>query len=101
MTKPLLLSLSAAALALAGCSRSEPEPEPTNATVVQDLPEETNMAEPALPEPTPTPEQNLAEALPAEAAPEPDAQMLDDASATGMTSRSARGVEEEAPANAR
>ncbi len=100
MKTPILLTLATAALALAGCSRSEPEPEPTNTTIVQELPEEANMAEP-LPEPTPTPEQNLAEALPPEETPAPDAQMLDDASATGMTSRSARGVEEEAPANAR
>ena len=100
MKTAILLSLAAAAVALAGCSRSEPAPEPTeNVVTVQELPEQENMAEP-LPEATPTPEQNLAEALPAEAPPEPDAQMLDDASATGMTSRAQRG-EEEAPANAR
>ena len=100
MKKPTILLFAAAALAfaVAGCSRSEPEAEPTNAVVIEELPE-ANMAEP-LPEATPTPEQNMAAALPAEEAPAPDAQMLDDASATGMTSRVNRG-EDEAPANAR
>ena len=47
----------------------------------------------------PTVEVNMAEPLP-EAEPEaPDAQMLDDASATGMTARADRGNDDEAPAN--
>lgn len=81
-------------LGLSGCSRSEPEPAPTenyaDAPVEEPTPEPTeetvtNIAEPAT---------NMAEA---EAAPPPppersvDQQMLDDASATGMTARAKRG----------
>ncbi|KQT35035.1 hypothetical protein ASG29_02570 [Sphingomonas sp. Leaf412] len=100
MTKPTILLL-AAAVALAGCSRSDPEPEVANTMTVEELPEApATVAEP-LPEPVATPvEQNSAAELPPEERPEPDAQMLDDASATGMTSRVERDAEE-APANGR
>ena len=100
--RPLLL-VAAAGLALAGCSRSDREEtvETDNTTVVTDVPEAVETPEPA-PTPTPTIETNAAEPLP-EAEPEaPDAQMLDDASATGMTARAQReGREEEAPGNER
>ena len=80
-------------LGLSGCSRSEPEPAPTE-----------NYADEPVEDPTPEPtaevtniaepDTNMAEA---EAAPPPppersvDQQMLDDASATGMTARAKRG----------
>lgn len=80
-------------LGLSGCSRSEPEPAPTenyaDAPVEEPTPEPTaeaaNIAEP---------DTNMAEAEPAPPPPpEPsvDQQMLDDASATGMTARAKRG----------
>lgn len=81
----------ALAVALAGCSRSEPEqpalsepvteaidrPEPTPSPIVRPVP---------LPSPTVTP----TPAAPPPPPVEPDEQMLDDASATGMTARSER-----------
>lgn len=87
--------LGAGLLALAGCSRSEPEqPAPDNMTL-----EATPSAEPtpaAPPSAEPTPEApaitNTAAAdVPPEAPVAPDAQMIDDADATGMTARVSRG----------
>ena len=95
--------LLVAALSLAGltaCARSEPEAAPENlaaespstgSIVTDPIPPEA----PATPEPAA--EANAAAELPPEAAAAPDEQMLDDASATGMTARASRG-EEDAPA---
>ncbi|WP_230483070.1 hypothetical protein [Sphingomonas sp. Leaf21] len=88
--------------ALAGCSRSEPEEQPTttvenDAGVVETAPVEeptpvmTNDAEPAPINmaadtvPPPPPERTV------------DQQMLDDASATGMTARVQRTPSNDAP----
>lgn len=103
--KKVLLVAGAAALSLAACSRSEPEETPvTNEPVeaVAPLPEPT-MAPPPLP--ANTVEANAAEPLPEAEPAAPDEQMLDDASATGMTARATREEaerrEEEAPAEQR
>ncbi|WP_375429099.1 hypothetical protein [uncultured Sphingomonas sp.] len=96
--------LAATGLTLAGataCSRSEPEADPANIEtaaepgVAMNLPGivETQPAAPAQP----SADTNAAAELPPEAAAAPDEQMLDDASATGMTARAARG-EDDAPA---
>ena len=100
MTARTTLAIAAALLTigLGGCSRSSEEPAP----VEQNLVAPVEMAEPApvdtpepLPTPSATPEMNLAAEVPPPIAPGPDEQMLDDASATGMTARASR---EEAPA---
>ncbi len=91
------------ALALAACGDSEPERAPD-----ETVREETVEAPPPVEEmaaPAPLPVDNRAEAAveedptPPEAPVEIDQQVLDDASATGMTARSTRGegspVEEE------
>ncbi|WP_082449972.1 hypothetical protein [Sphingomonas sp. Leaf231] len=101
-----LALVALASLGVAGCSRSEPEPPEMNMTV-QEL-------EPT-PEPTPTPTEeptpvvaptaepsNDTAPLPPPEEPEEDAQMMDDASATGMTARTDRsGGEDNAPAETR
>jgi PBP1b-binding outer membrane lipoprotein LpoB len=99
MTARPVLAVALAALALAGCSRSDrEEAAPANDVTVTEVPVPEPSMEP-LPAPSPTAEVNMAEPLP-EAEPEaPDAQMLDDASATGMTARADRGNDDEAPAN--
>lgn len=88
-----IAAASLLALGLSGCSRSEPEPAPTENYVEEPVAEptpeptepvaniaelDTNMAE-AEPAPPPPPERSV------------DQQMLDDASATGMTARAKRG----------
>ncbi len=97
---------AAAALSLAGlsaCSRSEPEPAVTENAVADSAPPapaEVPVTENARPAAEPTAEANAAAAeLPPEAAAAPDEQMLDDASATGMTARAARGEEDAPTAN--
>jgi hypothetical protein len=105
--RAMLLAGSGLLLAtgVAGCSGSEPE----------DAPIENSAFDEEAPPPTPLPEENyeaappvtenLSAVAPAEELPppppiEPDQQVLDDASATGMTSRSTRGEQkaaEEAP----
>lgn len=112
--RAMLLAGSGLLLAtgVAGCSGSEPE----------DAPIENSAFDEEAPPPTPLPEENyeaappvtenLSAVAPAEELPppppiEPDQQVLDDASATGMTSRSTRGEakpadeapEEAAPVN--
>lgn len=89
---------------LAACSRSEPEPvEPGNSDG------STQIIEVPAPAPAPTEdapatpaetsvEANAADETPPETAASPDEQMLDDASATGMTARAARGEDETAEA---
>lgn len=81
-----------AGLGVAGCSKSEPEPPAMNMTVqeLEPTPEPTPTEEPTpVVEPSPTPSNDTA-MLPPPEEPAPDAQMMDDASATGMTARSDR-----------
>ncbi|MES2054669.1 MAG: hypothetical protein V4564_01915 [Pseudomonadota bacterium] len=95
-TKPIrkaLLAASAALLAagLAGCSGSEPAPAPTENSDVISEPTPEPSASPT-PEAAPVTDANAtAEVAPHEPAVAPDEQMLDDASATGMTARTSRG----------
>lgn len=89
---------AAGLLALAGCSRSEPEQPAPEENVVEAMPTESATPE-AVPSaaPTataPTPIANTAD-VPPDAPVAPDAQMIDDADATGMTTRVRR---DEAPA---
>ena len=102
MTARTTLAIAAALLTigLSGCSRSSEEPAP--APVEENRMEPIDVPEPApvdtpepLPTPSATPEMNLAAEAPPPIALGPDEQMLDDASATGMTARAAR---DEAPA---
>lgn len=103
-TRPLFLAALLVAT-LGACSRDEPERPPTN-TVEE-------MGEPT-PEPSPSPsavptriaapdaavQSNAIDELADTPPPEPDAQMMDDAAATGMTARAARDepTPQEAPA---
>lgn len=101
-TRMTVAALAAGLLALAGCSRSGPEQplddnalgldEPMSNGTDEVVPLETPTAEP-----TPAPDANAAAAIepPPEAPIKPDAQVLDDADATGMTARVTR---DEAPA---
>jgi hypothetical protein len=95
-------ALAAGLLAVSACSRSEPEgPMDDNALGLdQPMTNGTDDIAPvetpsAIPEPTP--DANAAAAIepPPEAPIKPDAQVLDDADATGMTARVTR---DEAPA---
>lgn len=99
MTRKLTLVATLALLtaATSACSKSEPEPAPV---------ENEGMTAPAEPSPTPTSvptespspttlntsnaDLNATAELPADVAPAPDEQMMDDASATGMTARASR-----------
>ncbi len=87
-----------AAMALAGCSRSEPEQPPTDTNMVEDTGvTESEAAAPASVEAAPVEAAPPAPAVvepPREKPVAPDEQMLDDADATGMTSRVTR---DEAP----
>ena len=104
MTRPtrnrLLLAAGASLMALAACDRSEPEAVTEN-LAVEASPTPEIVTDPVPPEATETPapvaEANAAAELPPEEAAAPDEQMLDDASATGMTARAKRD-EEDAPA---
>lgn len=94
MKRPLLAT-ALLALTLTACSHDEPERPPTN-TVEE-------MGDPS-PEPSPLPsaepsriaapdasiQSNAIEELADAPPPEPDAQMMDDAAATGMTARASR-----------
>ncbi|MBW6526155.1 hypothetical protein KZ813_04835 [Sphingomonas sp. RHCKR7] len=89
----MLPLLATAALAIAGCSREPaPAPEPTPSASEAPLPEPTPTPEPS-PVVSPTELTNATAALPPEEKPAPDEQMLDDASATGMTARASRDAE--------
>ena len=93
MTTMTAAGLAAAALLLAGCSRPQPEPaEETNmvdaAPVETSTPEAAPSAEPSTAT-APVDTNAVAEAPPPEKV-APDAQMLDDAEATGMTARVTR-----------
>ncbi len=79
---------------LAGCSRSEPDqPPPVDNAVTEEAPVREEppapAPEPAPVEPAPAPVSNVVAPPPA-AEIAPDAQMLDDADATGMTARANR-----------
>lgn len=95
---PLALAAMLLTVGLGACSSSSEEPAPTETNQVEALDPREPAATPS-PEPSPTPsatpDTNLTAEAPPEAAPRPDEQMLDDASATGMTARASR---EEAPA---
>ena len=79
---------------LAGCSKQKETPEQTpEANYVEEpavQPEEAPppVAEPAPPK-TPDPAANIADILPPDEPVAPDAQMLEDADATGLTARMA------------
>jgi hypothetical protein len=91
-----LALVALASLGVAGCSKSEPEPPEMNMAVqeLEPTPEPTPTAEPTpVAMPTPEPSNDTA-ALPPPEAPAPDAQMMDDASATGMTARTDRSGED-------
>ena len=91
-----LLGLAAAGMLVAACHRhEEPPPEnESNGAVIDTLPPARPVPAPKPPEPEapPPPVSNLAEIKPAPAD-TPDQQVLDDADATGMTSRVSRDGE--------
>ena len=94
----LLLALAAALLA-AGCSRGSDEAQvEANATQSEvSVPIPSEQAAPAIPA---TSNLAAANAVPPEPALSEEAQMMEDAEATGMTSRMAAGTgQEAAPAN--
>jgi hypothetical protein len=92
--KTLTIAAALLTLGLGACSRSNDEARPVEENDMQaiELPEPVPSETPEpTPTPSPTPATNLADAAPPPVAPAPDEQMLDDASATGMTARVARG----------
>lgn len=104
-TRLLLLGTAAALLALnlGACSRDEPDATPTDNIAIDKEPDpaaEATSTPPALPtraEPT-TADVNASAEMEPEPATAPDEQMLDDASATGMTARAARDEQAVDPA---
>lgn len=85
----------AALLVVAGCSKQQPTENVTENTGVEQAPPPA----PAPVAPEPQAAAPIAKPAPPPADPvEPDAQILDDAAATGMTARLSRGGEDE-PAN--
>lgn len=104
MTK--LLPALLFAVALVACSRSEPEAPPETNVSAQSVPTVASRTPVASPVPTPaaSPAANASMAVPPPVAVGADEQMLDDASATGMTARVQREQQvgeggELAPAN--
>ena len=95
MTARTTLAITAVLLTigLGGCSRSGEAPAPVEENRMEPIkmpePPPVDTPEP-LPTPSATPETNLAAKAPPAIAPGPDEQMLDDASATGMTARASR-----------
>ncbi|MGY2736870.1 hypothetical protein [Sphingomonas sp. UYP23] len=100
MTSKFPLALTAVLLiaALGACSQSTEAPTHDD-NYAETRPEPADEALPAAPEtrapdpePTPTADTNMTAALPEKAPPPaPDEQLMDDASATGMTARTTRG----------
>jgi PBP1b-binding outer membrane lipoprotein LpoB len=81
----------ALAMVLAGCSRSEPEQPAPSEPVTETIEGPEPTPPPIVPAPLPSPTVTPTPAAPPPPPPvEPDEQMLDDASATGMTARSER-----------
>lgn len=102
-TRPLLLA-ALLVVTLGACSRDEPERPPTN--TVEEMgeptpePSPTPSAEPTrIPAPDASVQSNAIDEL-ADIPAEPDAQMMDDAAATGMTARAPRDepASQDAPA---
>ncbi len=97
------LALGAGLLLLTACSRSEPEQPAEMENMDATAPMDNATAAPtpdaaAVTEPSPPPAENSAAIdVPPERPVAPDAQVLDDADATGMTARVNR--DEPAPAN--
>lgn len=91
LRRPALLLLAAGLAACSGSEREAEAPENT-AEIVREVPAPVEAPAPVdTPAPAETTESNVE--APADEEPSPDEQMLDDASATGMTSRAARGEE--------
>jgi len=98
MTRKLTLIVTLALLtaATSACSKSEPEPAPVeDEEMTAPGPSSTPTSVPAeSPSPstvnTSSADLNATAELPADVAPAPDEQMMDDASATGMTARASR-----------
>ncbi|WP_242186013.1 hypothetical protein [Sphingomonas sp. CARO-RG-8B-R24-01] len=98
MTRKYVFAVAAALLTLnlAACSGAPDDPMPADNSAEMETPSAEDSAtptpEPATPQPEPTEAANasVADDTPAPPPPAPDAQMMDDASATGMTSRAAR-----------
>jgi hypothetical protein len=90
--KTLTIAAALLTLGLGACQRSNDEPAPVeNAVEPVESPEPVATDTPApLPAPSVMPDTNLAEETPPAIAPAPDEQMMDDASATGMTARASR-----------
>ncbi|RZM05190.1 MAG: hypothetical protein EOP68_18680 [Sphingomonas sp.] len=99
MTNRHLLAIAAAlsTLGIAACSGRDSEPAPVE-NQAEATPSEEPRAEiapaPVTPAPTATETEaaNAIAAVPPEEAPAPDAQMMDDAAATGMTARATRDM---------
>ncbi len=98
-TKMAAAALALAVTTLAGCDRPAPQPAasdnatPTDEGTPVDASVETNLTEAAPPPAASAAPVEAPAAAPREAPPAPDAQTLDDADATGMTSRVHRGDE--------
>lgn len=98
--KSIAIAAGLLALCLGACSRSSDEPAAApidnGAGEAAAVPDAPPVAAPPPAAPTPAADGNLAAAEPPAPIEDPDEQMLDDASATGMTARASRG---EVPAN--
>lgn len=90
---PIRFLAATAALALTACSGGGDENPPADTNVEELAPTPAPVEAEPTPEPSPSPTPSPTETLPPEAAAEPDEQMLDDASATGMTARANRDQE--------
>ncbi|UVO50310.1 hypothetical protein M0208_07165 [Sphingomonas sp. SUN019] len=93
-----ILSLAAVALTLSACSGGKTDNPPADTNVEELAPTPPPVVAEPTPEPSPSPTPSPTETLPPEAAAAPDEQMLDDASATGMTARANRDQEQPADA---
>jgi len=101
-TTTIALAAALLTLTLGACSRSADEPPPPqeNSADTPPPPDPSATEIPDLPAPRPvasaTPDANVAAEAPPPVPPAPDEQMMDDASATGMTARASR---DETPSN--